>query len=859
MAEHIRNQLARAGAMVRPSRITTLAQFIDLRSGDLRNGDSRTALRPASQPVLHLLIERALSRVIEKAHSSGRWTHFARVADFPGFHHALAALMEEVPADSLGGSFGEDLKCLFEEVEADLARRGMALRNARLKASREGPWPAHAVFDGFFTLSTAELDFVERIAAVSPVTFTLPNWPGAQGARQRLLSAGFAEHRCTGVFRSPERITFSAPTLDREIEEIARRILTHAARGREFREMGVVLRTRDPYGPALETTFARFGIPARFYFADSLSAHPAVAYLSGWVRAVLSGWEHASLLALLRMPVSGIGATPAGDRLDFELRTRLPGAGLPLHGIQDVPQVVRSLGLIDSAWLRERLSPLEWAARLKTLRSLLPEPVLADDASYDQVRRWRSTAAALDAFDSALDQTAVALAGEGRMTLAAFWRHADAALALEPLRIADRRRNVVHILDVFEARQWELPIVFVCGLTERHFPQYHREDPLLNDEARRRAGLDTSSDRQAQERFLFELAATRPTEELVLSYPRFNDRGEPALPSFFLDGAKAEACETRVRPRNTLIFSAPVSSASVPPASSVRISDLPLLERLAQAHKKLAPTSIESFLQCPFQFFAGKTLRLRRRPPAPRDRLDVLVQGSILHRALAELTLFPLLGAEVFEQVFADECHRVRVPSTYRTEAVRLELRGNFTAFVADRQVQLGWASRVEEKFVLQLNPALAISGRIDRLDVGPRNQALVIDYKYSAGDRIRERVEDTDSGDLVQAGLYLLAAVRAFGLDPVGMLYCGLRKEVNWDGWHTPVTGLEAIGESMTPSALQDFMNAAAAKAEETFAAIASGRVAPQPANPRKCVWCDFRDICRIETAAAARTASAP
>ena len=848
MAEHIRNQLARAGAMVRPSRITTLAQFIDL-----RNQHSR----PAPQLALHLLIERALSRAIAQAHSSARWTPFARVANFPGFHRALAALMEEVPADSLSGSFGEDLKSLFEEVETNLARHGMALRNARLKASPEGPCPAHVVFDGFFTLSTAELDFVERVAAVSPVTFTLPDWPGAQGARQRLLSAGFAEQRCTSLFRSPERTTFSAPTLDREIEEIARRILAHAARGREFREMGVVLRTRDPYGPALETTFARFGIPARFYFADALSAHPAVAYLSGWVRGLLSGWDHASLLTLLRMPVSGIGATPAGDRLDFELRNRLPGAGLPLHGIQDVPQVNRSLGLIDSAWLRERLSPLEWAARLKTLRSLLPEPVLADDASYDQVRIWRSTAAALEAFDSALDQTAVALAGEGRMTLAAFWRHADAALALEPLRIADRRRNVVHVLDVFEARQWELPIVFVCGLTERHFPQYHREDPLLNDEGRRRAGLETSADRQTQERFLFELAATRPTEQLVLSYPRFNDRGEPALPSFFLDGAAAESCETRVRP--TLVFSAPVPSASIPPASTVQINDPPLLERLAQVHMKLAPTSIESFLQCPFQFFAGKTLRLRRRPPAPRDRLDVLLQGSILHRALAELTRFPLLGAEVFDQVFADECRRVRVPSTYRTEAVRLELRSNFNAFVADRQVQLGWASRVEEKFALHLNPALAISGRIDRLDVGPRNQALVIDYKYSAGDRIRERVDDTASGDLVQAGLYLLAAARTFGLHPVGMLYCGLRKEVNWDGWHVPVAGLAAIGESMTPSALQDFMNAAATKAEATFAAIASGHIAPQPANPRKCVWCDFRDICRIETAAAARTASAP
>jgi hypothetical protein len=62
-----------------------------------------------------------------------------------------------------------------------------------------------------------------------------------------------------------------------------------------------------------------------------------------------------------------------------------------------------------------------------------------------------------------------------------------------------------------------------------------------------------------------------------------------------------------------------------------------------------------------------------------------------------------------------------------------------------------------------------------------------------------------------------------------------------------------------MTPSALHDFMNGAAAKAEETSAAIASGRVAPQPADARKCVWCDFRDICRIETIAAPRTASAP
>ena len=71
----------------------------------------------------------------------------------------------------------------------------------------------------------------------------------------------------------------------------------------------------------------------------------------------------------------------------------------------------------------------------------------------------------------------------------------------------------------------------------------------------------------------------------------------------------------------------------------------------------------------------------------------------------------------------------------------------------------------------------MSITGRIDRMDAGPGNQVLVIDYKYSAGNKIKERVEDTSGGHLVQGGLYLAAAQRTFGLDPVGMLFCGLKK----------------------------------------------------------------------------------
>jgi RecB family exonuclease len=376
----------------------------------------------------------------------------------------------------------------------------------------------------------------------------------------------------------------------------------------------------------------------------------------------------------------------------------------------------------------------------------------------------------------------------------------------------------------------------------------------MGDAARRREGLRTSAELEEEEPRLFELAAARATGKIIFSYSRFNEKGEDAVPSFFLDRNGldlngVEFCDTRVHPQ-------PIrQSAAAVPGS---VGDADLLAQLAKTHQALAPTSIETFLQCPFQFFAAKTLRLRPRPKTPRERLDVLLQGSILHRALAEVSRAPLLGAAIFDEVFEEECRRARVPANYRTEAVRLEMRRHFDAFLADAQVVLGWASRVEEKFSFALNPLLTLRGRVDRLDVGPGKETLVIDYKYSAANRIRERTDEDQAGNLVQGGLYLLAAERQFGLKPAGMLYCGLRKGVVWAGWHVSIPGLERIGEAVSREQLQAITRAAADKAVGVFEAIASGSVAARPADEKKCAWCDFADICRVESLGAKKAAPA-
>ncbi len=792
MADHLRHSLARTGVIVRPSSIQTLAAFLDAWS----------PLGAAPAPFVQLCMERALAR---------RPGRFAKVAEFPGVVRSLASLFGEVS----GKRLPEDIGRLFRDVERELATKNLAARHARLEAAAarianvDEPLPPHIIFDGFSQLSENETALISALAKRTAVTVTLPE-------HAHVDLDGFTVKQADAVPRHAHTSLFTAATMERETEEIARRILSG---NRPFRDIGIVLRTRDPYGPLVETTLARFGIPARSYFVDTLASHPAIQFRMTMIRAALAGWNHEVLVSAVRMPASGLGGTAAGDALDFQMRKQLP-----------------SRGWRDDLHADSRLEPAEWASRLKRTRDWAPEVAVEDGVDADRVRVWRSTAIALAGFDEAVDATALAFEGEGRMPLGIFWKHVERVLDQEPLRVPDARRNVVHILDAYEARQWSLPLVFVCGLTERHFPQYHREDAIVGDLARKNAGLDTAADLEHEERFLFDLATSRATEETVLSYPRFDDAGQSSLPSFFLNTAELRDCEVRVFPAPRFAISA-AASGPVPTEPST-----------------LSASSIESYLQCPFQFFTRKTLRLKERPKAPRDRLDLLLQGTIFHHALAEWTRMPLLGSAILEQAFEIECAKANVPRTYRTEAVRLELLRHFRAFIEDEQVALGWEARVEEEFQFTLQPGLALRGRIDRMDVHD-GKALVIDYKYSAEGKLKERIEQSAAGDAVQAGVYLLAAERHFGLRPAGMLFCHLKKGVNWNGWHAGV-GL-SVGENMTADAVRELALAAEQTVLRVHQEISAGRVAVDPKDESKCDWCEARDVCRKESIESVKKAS--
>jgi ATP-dependent helicase/DNAse subunit B len=418
-------------------------------------------------------------------------------------------------------------------------------------------------------------------------------------------------------------------------------------------------------------------------------------------------------------------------------------------------------------------------------------------------------------------------------------------LRLKPLRFDDGRRNVVPVLSAPEAREWELPIVFVCGMTEKQFPLLHRQDPFFPDEARRRlqdsgVRVRTAAEFEREERALFESALARATMLVTLSYPATDRRGESTLPSLFLEDLDLIA-EDVANAAGQAEAPAPPSTKATPTV----VCAPALLDLLRQKTAMVSPTGLETYLECPFKYFSGRTLRLKPAPARPEDRLDFMAQGTIVHAVLAEWYANPQDIASLFERIFGDVLEEKRIPSGYHVERLRNAMLEDLTAFADDpRWPRASFQSQTERSFEFRLETA-AVRGKIDRLDVAPDGRAYVVDYKYSAAPRTKQRRNDPN---LLQAPLYVMAAEKAFGTRPAGMFYIGLKGGPLYIGWgDSPVPGIPA---DPIP---EGWLENAEARTLRVVEEIRAGRVEAAPSNPDNCRLCDYRDVCRVSLAAAA------
>jgi len=844
LARHLQNQLARDGCILRGGAIQTLAKFVE---------PFFHPTKQAPDSVVYLAVEEAVRR-IDRA-------EFRPLAHTPGFCAALARAITDF---SSAGCDGQRLRkhlpdtelaapflAIYKEVETTLESRNLALRAhclqlAAARIAADGPGNIRTIWmDGFRALPDPELAVVAALARHADVVLTLDSEAPSE-LRARLAALGFVERHMPRVRSTPAVAVVRAASAVREAEEIARRILVQAASGRPFREIGVIVHQKS-YLPILRTAFQRFRIPARYYFEDSLDRQPAVRMLAGAINAMLRDWDHLETLAVLRL-APRFAASAAMDNFDFLVREQAPASGLGAlkefaieAGAEKLRHLIDELGALEE-WRSFVMLPTDWVRRFATLRHLFRPSVAASDVADRQlVAMWRSQAAALRAFDDALGHAAMAFDPAAEIGIEPFWRAVEAVLRMERLRLDDARANVVHVLDTHEARQWVLPIVFVCGLVERQFPQQYRQNAFFSDDTLRRlqsAGIAirTAADFEREERALFDSAVTRATMLVTLSYPASSGRVESNLPSVFLDEFLVPAQETlpvAPRPRFPRLprQQRPLASAS-------------LLEALARRTARVSPSALESYLQCAFQYFGRHTLGLETRPLRPVQRLDFRAQGTIVHRVLERWWAEGGDIAAIFSEAFEDVVEKQNIPIGYHTERLRYAMLDDLLEFAADARWPRGtFRSRLEEPLLFTLAPGTEIKGRIDRLDEAPDGRAFVFEYKYSNAQRTRQKLNDER---LLQAPLYLMGASLQFGVTPAGVFYVGLKGGVRYAGWSQ---ARELKSEPMP----ENWFEIALERAQRAVDEIRAGRIEAKPADADDCQYCECRDVCRIDVPMAA------
>ena len=359
-----------------------------------------------------------------------------------------------------------------------------------------------------------------------------------------------------------------------------------------------------------------------------------------------------------------------------------------------------------------------------------------------------------------------------------------------PLLVGDGRRNVVNVLSVYEARQWELPVVFVCGLIENQFPRHPTQNLFFSDaNFRRMKGrgipVRTLADREKEERLLFDIATTRATDSLVLTYPESDEGGRVNIRSFFIETPKDEDTNAP----GVCVKETPVDFQE---PHQERLRAKGVKESMLALHGHFQPSAVETYLKCPFLFFGQHSLKLEGLPEAPEWRINNLLAGTMVHETLRRWgpsSERPI--ADVLAEVFEDTCQRGSIQRSFRTALMFNNLCADLEAFAHEEEKRLGSGARerffetpvgfIEEP---EDGEPIQVRGRIDRYELLEENLALVVDYKYTGQTGMDKLAAAHEAGRLVQGSLYLIGLEQVLGVRPIGIRYWGLRGGITRVGW---------------------------------------------------------------------------
>lgn len=494
-----------------------------------------------------------------------------------------------------------------------------------------------------------------------------------------------------------------------------------------------------------------------------------------------------------------------------------------------------------------------------------------------------------------------------------------------PKPLPDGSPQGVMVYDVMAVRGVPFKALFVLGLNEKVFPRFIREDAFLRDrhrlvlDATLGFKIDEKLTAYGEEALLFHLCCQAASQRLYLSYQRADESGRMLALSPYLGEARRRFRQDQqpidVVPRRLTdrVLQRPTIKRFLSPAELSQwlaitgedptelvqalgrdadtyrhaASALDRIEEdgamlnlfdgitgMVESHwtrvmeRGLAPTPLERYARCPFQYFAADVLRLEPSRVAISQEPDAALVGTLCHAALRGAyerlvkegwPTEPVTGKMVEQAIRVSvEQAAASLESQYRTGHYLLwELGKELVVRLVAEAVKEEEDKQAEHPYtpiafevdgggtvpgVLD-DGSLKIRGRIDRLDRSRTTGALrVVDYKFKVGSSMkpedRNLAQSAVRGYRLQPPLYSCLTVSGQSTaSQVQFLFLAPR-------WSTSIcrSTFEAVSwSSDTGTVIQNTIRT-------LVDGIRAGRFFILPDG--YCDGCEFRVVCRREHA---------